>query len=138
MLFLTKNILMYNILLSDNIEVEITKIYQMKTYDSLIEGTANKELNDDILVDIKQRAKRIFYRSSYYVMDPRVTEDDDFPPYTIILELMVFNTFQDPDKDYSALTVICFQDEFAFPINEENLIHLRQIPFGLLWREYRL
>lgn len=127
---------MYNILLSDNIEVEITKIYQMKTYDSLIEGTANKELNDDILVDIKQRAKRVFYRSSYYVMDPRVNHDDDFPYYCIILELMVFNTFQDPDKDYSALTVICFQDDFAFPINEENLIHLKQIPFGLLCSEY--
>ena len=122
----------------NGVEVEITKIYQMKTYDSLIEGTANKELNDDVLEDIKQRAKRIFYRSSYYVMDPRVNDDDDFPHYCIILELMVFNTFQDPDKDYSALTVICFQDEFAFPINEENLIHLRQIPFGLLWREYRL
>ncbi|WP_154662313.1 hypothetical protein ACF3NR_01600 [Vaginella massiliensis] len=53
---------MYNILLSDNIEVEITKIYQMKTYDSLIEGTTNKELNDDILVDIKQLAKRIFFK----------------------------------------------------------------------------
>lgn len=62
MLFLTKNNLMYNILLSDNIEVEITKIYQMKTYDSLIEGTANKELNDDILVDIKQLAKHIFFK----------------------------------------------------------------------------
>lgn len=34
----------------------------MKTYDSLIEGTANKELNDDILVDIKQLAKRIFFK----------------------------------------------------------------------------
>lgn len=122
----------------NGVEIEITKIYQMKTYDSLIEGTANKELNDDVLEDIKQRAKRIFYRSSYYVMDPRENPNDDFPKYSIILELMVFSTFQDPDKDYSALTVICFQDEFAFPINEENLIHLRQIPFGLLWREYRL
>lgn len=62
MLFLTKNNLMYNILLSDNTEVEITKIYQMKTYDSLIEGKANKELNEDILVDIKQLAKRIFFK----------------------------------------------------------------------------
>src|SRR5690606_29982364 len=122
----------------NGVEIEITKIYQMKTYDSLIEGTANKELNDDVLEDIKQRAKRIFYGSSYYVIYPRVNDDDDFPQYCIILELMVFNTFQDRDKDYSALTVICFQDEFAFPINEENLIHLRQIPFGLLWREYRL
>lgn len=121
----------------NGVEVEITKIYQMKTYDSLIEGTANKELNDDILEDIKQRAKRVFYRSSYYVMDPRENPNDDFPHYCIILELMVFNTFQDPDKDYSALTVICFQDEFAFPINEENLIHLQQIPFGLLCNEYK-
>ena len=53
---------MYNILLSDNIEIEITKIYQMKTYDSLIEGTYDKELNDDVLVDIKQLAKRIFFK----------------------------------------------------------------------------
>ena len=128
---------MHNIILLNNIEVEITKIYQMKTYDSLIEGTAYKDLNDDVLVDIKLQAKRIFYRSSYYVMDPRVTEDDDFPPYTIILELMVFKPFKDLDKDYSALTVICFQDEFAFPINEENLIHLGQIPFGLLCNEYK-
>src|SRR5690554_63208 len=122
----------------NGVEIEVTKIYQMKTYDSLIEGTANKELNDDILEDIKQRAKRIFYRDYSFIVDPRVNEDDNFPEFCIILELMVFKPFKDLDKDYSALTVICFQDEFAFPINEENLINLRQIPFGLLCSEYKL
>lgn len=53
---------MENIIVINNIEVEISKIYQQKTYYTLIEGTANKELNDDILVDIKQLAKRIFFK----------------------------------------------------------------------------
>lgn len=129
---------MYNILLSDNIEVEITKIYQMKTYDSLIEGTANKELNDDILVDIKQRAKRVFFNDAIHIIDSRLNEDDDFSSFTVILELTSFQTFKDLDKDFSSLMVVCFQEEFAFPISDENLKHLKQIPFGLLCNEYRL
>ena len=39
---------MINKILINNTEIEITKIYQMKTYDSLIEGTYDKELNDDV------------------------------------------------------------------------------------------
>lgn len=49
---------------------------------------------------------------------------------------MVFNTFQDPDKDYSALTVICFQDEFVFPVSSKNLHHMKEIPFELVCKEY--
>lgn len=120
----------------NGVEIEVTKIYQMKTYDSLIEGTYDKELNDDILVDIKQRAKRVFYRDYSFVVDPRVNEDDNFPEFCIILELMVFKPFKDLDKDYSALTVICFQDEFAFPISSKNLYHLKEIPFELICKEY--
>ena len=127
---------MKNIILINNTEVEIAKIYQMKTYDSLIEGTYDKELNDDLLVDIKQRAKRIFYRDTYFVIDPRINEGDNFPEYCIILELMVFKPFRDMDKDYSALTVICFQDEFAFPISSKNIYYIKEIPFELLCKEY--
>src|SRR5690606_36546134 len=127
---------MINKILINNTEVEITKLYQMKTYDSLIEGTYDKELNEDILVDIKQRAKRVFYRDSYFVIDPRINEDDNFPEFCIIIELMVFKSFKDLDKDYSALTVICFQDEFAFPISSKNLHQMKEIPFELVCKEY--
>lgn len=126
-----------NFLINTNdIQVEITKIYQMKTYDSLIEGIADKEFNDDLLIDIKQRAKRVLYHDAIYIIDPRIQDQDDFPTYTIILELMVFKPFKDLDKDYSALTVICFQDQFAFPISSKNLYHMKEIPFELLCNEY--
>jgi hypothetical protein len=119
-----------------DIEVEITKVYQMITYDSLIEGTLNKELNDDTLIDIKQRATRIFYRDDSYIIDPRVNDDDDFPEYCIILELLVFNTYKDLDKDYSNLTVICFQDTFALPLSPKNTQAITQIPFKSICQEY--
>ena len=126
-----------NFLINTNdIQVEITKIYQMKTYDSLIEGIADKEFNDDLLIDIKQRAKRVLYHDAIYIIDPRIQDQDDFPTYNIILELMVFKPFKDLDKDYSALTVICFQDQFAFPISSKNLYHMKEIPFELLCNEY--
>ena len=126
-----------NFLINTNdIQVEITKIYQMKTYDSLIEGIADKEFNDDLLIDIKQRAKRVLYHDAIYIIDPRIQDQDDFPTYTIILEFMVFKPFKDLDKDYSALTVICFQEEFAFPISSKNLYHIKEIPFELLCNEY--
>lgn len=128
-----------NFLINTNdIQVEIAKIYQMKTYDSLIEGIADKEFNDDLLIDIKQRAKRVLYHDAIYIIDPRIQDQDDFPTYTIILELMVFKPFKDLDKDYSALTVICFQDQFAFPISSKNLYHMKEIPFELLCSEYKL
>lgn len=88
--FFNKNKCMINKILINNTEIEITKLYQMKTYDSLIEGTYDKELNDDVLVDIKQRARRVLYRDYSFVVDPRVNEDDNFPEFCIILELMVF------------------------------------------------
>nr|WP_297307819.1 hypothetical protein [uncultured Flavobacterium sp.] len=108
----------------------------MKTYDSLIEGIGDKEFNDDLLIDIKQRAKRVLYNNTIHIIDPRVKDQDDFPEFTVILELLVFNTFKDLDKDYSALTVICFQDQFAFPLSNENVRRLEQIPFQELCNEY--
>ncbi len=127
---------MNNLINSNGIQVEITKIYQMKTYDSLIEGIGDKEFNDDLLIDIKQRAKRVLYNNTIHIIDPRVKDQDDFPEFTVILELLVFNTFKDLDKDYSALTVICFQDQFAFPLSNENVRRLEQIPFQELCNEY--
>lgn len=120
---------MENIIVINNIEVEISKIYQQKTYYTLIEGTPGEELNDTILAEIKEQAKSIFNRDSFYVMDPRENTDDNFPQYTIILELMVLNDLE----DYSPLTVIFFQDKYAFPITVENIEYLKEIPIGLLW-----
>ena len=125
---------MENIIVINNVEVEVSKIFQMKTYDSLIEGTADKKLNDDILATIKQQAKRIYNRDSFYVMDPRENDDDYFPQYTIILELMALNDL----GDYSPLTVIFFQDKYAFPITGENIESLKEIPIGLLWSDDNL
>ena len=112
---------MNKLTLTNNIEVEITKIYQMKTYDSLIEGIADKEFNDDLLIDIKQRAKRVFFNDAIHIIDSRLNEDDDFSSFTVILELTSFQTFKDLDKDFSSLIVVCFQDQFAFPISNKNL-----------------
>lgn len=128
---------MKNLININGIQIEITKIYQMKTYDSLIEGIADKEFNDDLLIDIKQRAKRVLYNDAIHIIDSRVKDHDDFSEFTIILELIVFNTFKALDKDYSALTVICFQDDFAFPLSNENESRLEQIPFQELCSEYR-
>ena len=127
---------MNKLTLTNNIEVEITKIYQMKTYDSLIEGIADKEFNDDLLIDIKQRAKRVFFNDAIHIIDSRLNEDDDFSSFTVILELTSFQTFKDLDKDFSSLIVVFFQDQFAFPINDENLILIKEILFGLLCKEY--
>lgn len=123
---------------TNGIEVEITKIYQMKTYDSLIEGIGDKEFNDDLLVDIKQRAKRVLYNDAIHIIDPRVKDHDNFPVYPLILELMVFQTLKDSHKDFASLTVVCFQDEFAFPIALENFKKIEQIPFQELCNEYSL
>lgn len=120
---------MENIIVINNIEVEISKIYQQKTYYTLIEGIPGEELNDKILAEIKEQAKSIFNRDSFYVMDPRENTDGNFPQYTIILELMVLNDLE----DYSPLTVIFFQDKYAFPITVENIEYLKEIPIGLLW-----
>lgn len=125
---------MENIIVINNIEVEISKIYQQKTYYTLIEGTPGEELNDTILAEIKEQAKSIFNRDSFYVMDPRENTDDNFPQYTIILELMVLNDLE----DYSPLTVIFFQDKYAFPITAENIESIKEIPIGLLWSDNNL
>lgn len=111
------------------VDVEISRIYQKKSYASLIEGEPDKELNDEILGYIKDSAKDIFRTNSIHVIDPREHEDDNFPPYVLILELFSHHIFWNPYMHYSVMWVICFQDEFAFPISAKNLYYLKEIPF---------
>lgn len=124
-----------NITIDKDVDVTITKIYQMYTYDGLIEGVADEYINEDLLIDIKQRAERVFYNNAIYTVDPRKFKSETFPPYTIIMELKSNKTYKNLDKDFSTLIVIVFQDQWCFPLVEHNIVKIKTIPFKKLCKE---
>lgn len=124
-----------NIIIDKDVDATITKIYQMYTYDALIEGVADEYINEDLLIDIKQRAERVFYNNAIYTIDPRKFKNETFPPYTIIMELKSNKTYKNLDKDFSTLIVIVFQNQWCFPFTEYNIQKIKTIPFKKLCKE---
>ena len=122
-------------IIDSDVIVKITKIYQMATYDHLLEGIADFYINEDLLIDIKQRAKRIFYNDHIHIIDSRDNQNESFPYYTIMIELTCEKTFKEPFKDFSRLIIVSFQESWCMPLSNKNIDCIKTIPFKQLCKE---
>ena len=130
--------------LSSGRSIVLTLLHQEKS--SLIEGVPFKELNDHIVrgaVALPARygiqvpnaylvppARRDYLRVPGDMNGVRAMGNRDPEWLPIVSCVGVFRSSgpaRDPDKDFSCLTVVWFQDEFAMPIAEPVLAHLKEI-----------
>jgi uncharacterized protein (TIGR02996 family) len=117
-------------------EVQIESIRQWFTYSGLLEGLPtdrmNREMTDRLLQE--ERDKGAWLGEPYLV--PPVARPIDYrdlpypfgnpealPSVTCVARLGSSSPARDKNKDCSALTVIWFQDTFAFPIDPQVLEH---------------
>ena len=128
-------------------KVSIKRIMQWQTYDGLLEGMPTTKMNSRILADVKTEAKKFCGIEEIYLIEPKQTpipyegkypfgEPASLPPIVCIVELWHYTTFKDKHKDFSSLGLVWFQSDFAFPIEEEILELIKEVPFSKICGEF--
>jgi hypothetical protein len=128
-------------------QVTIKRIKQWHIYDGLLEGLPTTRMNNRILADVKEDAKKFCGLDEIYLIEPQQTpipydgkypfgEPASLPSVACIIELWHYTTFRDDKKDFSSLGIIWFQNDYAFPIDEEIIEKIKQIPFSKICGEF--
>jgi hypothetical protein len=134
-----------------DLKVTITRLYQWKTYGGLIEGMPVERINNQILNYALQKAGEMDKQIPVHLIEPILTPipyegrspfgDPVAMPSTICIA--VLKCYQSIPKlgDYSELTVVWLQEEYAFPIEESILNKLKalswtQLAKGFNWEDF--
>jgi hypothetical protein len=134
------------IIIDGNTQVSIKSIKQRLTYDGLLEGLPTKEMNGRIMVGLKEDARKFCQLNEVYLIEPEQKtieyngrypfgEPAQLPSVICIVELRSYSVFKDKTKDYSALGLIWFQDNFMFPIDSNILEKIKTLPFDKVCEE---
>lgn len=136
------------IIIEGNKEAYIERIMQWPTYAGLLEGLPTIETNQWHMESAVAEAKKICYQDEIYLIEPEQTlipYDRKYPPgtpasipgITCIAKIEYDSSFRDENMDYSSLGIVWFQSDYAFPIDENILQKIKEIPFGKLCHEDR-
>jgi hypothetical protein len=122
--------------------IQITNIRQSLTYGGLVEGLPTAETNRRM---IERVLLEKYTKSDKPLLIPPVEvpiemDGQNYPfgkpaklPYVLcVARLESIKAIKNPTFDFSALTVIWFQNEYAFPIEAEILTQIQDID----WDEY--
>lgn len=128
-------------------EVTIKGIKQWHTYAGLLEGLPTTRMNSRILQDLKEDVKKFCGFNEIYIIQPvqsPIEYDGKYPfgdpvslpGVTCIAELWHYKPFKNLKKDYSTLGLAWFQNDYAFPIDNEILGKIISVPFSKICGEY--
>ena len=132
-----------DIIVDGDKSVTIKRLNQWLTYDGLLEGLPTTKLNARILDGIMEVAKRAFQSKEVYLINPAQTpleyegrypfgDPAQLPRIVCMAELWYYKAVGQSmiNMDYSALTVVWLQDEFAFPINMKIVEQFKSLPWS--------
>tara|TARA_Y100000815_G_C12973061_1_gene361197 strand:+ start:92 stop:517 length:426 start_codon:yes stop_codon:yes gene_type:complete len=136
-----------NLIIETNKNVTIKRIKQWHTYGGLLEGIPTDKLNERIINRTKKQAKEFSGMEEIYLIEPKQKPIDydgkypfgnpaSLPGVTCIAELWHNDVFKNPDKMFSSLCIIWFQEDYAFPIEENILNSIKEIPFSKICGEF--
>ncbi|APR82099.1 Hypothetical protein A7982_07448 [Minicystis rosea] len=126
--------------------VHLEWLQQWSVYAGLLEGLPTRERNDADIEQWRADARRkdehepflitpnqrpIEYDGHYPLGEPAA-----LPAIGCIARFCSYEPARDPDKDYSALTVIWFQDDYAFPLSEEAEQAIRNLDWEKWARDW--
>jgi len=131
--------------------VTMVAMHQEMTYRGLVEGIPRRELNDDCIRDAIQHARRLCLPGASPVLIPPARRDyhrrpGDMDerhaaagePVEFLPSITCTGVFddalpaQDGNKDYSELTVVWYQDRYAFPISKTVVSQIRALDWKKL------
>jgi len=104
-------------------------------------------MNNRIIRDAINEAKRILDFGNLHfivpVQTPYKVENDNtnrefasIPEVTCVAELYHYDVFRDMSKTFSAVGILWFQDNYAFPIDSNILDKIIEIPFSKICIEF--
>lgn len=138
----------YKIQLDDGRDIFLIALNQSRTYEGLLEGLPTKEMNSGIIKRAAKTAQEL-WRGTPYLITPAettITLDHDYPfgtPASIqaVVCTARFRSLSpvsaDNRNDYSALTIVWFQSNFALPIADSALTHIRLIDWNAYAADYQ-
>ena len=107
--------------------ITIERFFQVKTYYGLLEGVPNSEINLEIMERTKEEAKKYFGINAIYLIKPEEKkqvltsgkEMASLPRITCMVELSHYEPIKNPSMECSRLCLIWFQNDYAFPIDND-------------------
>jgi hypothetical protein len=111
----------------------IESIYQFHTYRGLFSGMPNERINKQILEYSYRKATEDSFCGKAHMLYPKQTaipiKDERtyketpmaLPDITCIAELRYYKPLTNPDRFMSCMCVVWFQDNYAFPIQDNVL-----------------
>jgi len=122
--------------LSSGREIFLNKIYQDYTYDGLLLGHPNKEMNDRYVKNSIESAREMMSSPATYLVSPPLIEVEIEEHYKDAIRMpyiTCYGQFEsskikgDEYNDGSWLTIIWYQEEFAMPIDSSVTEHIKTI-----------
>ena len=124
--------------------IYLESINQWKTYSGLLEGLPTRRMNDRTIKGIVSNLKKTSGNDPYLIepVESPIDLDYDYPfgepaqlPRIVcIASFHCLKPVQDDSMDYSDLSVVWFQNQFAFPIDESAQNAIRSIA----WKAYAI
>ncbi len=127
--------------------IRLQSLRQWETYAGLLEGLPTEQLNQGIVERILTDERERSPLGEPYLIPPRQTPIDHADEYPFgtpaaLPEISCVANFESPEpardplQDYSVLTVIWFQDDFAFPIDPQVLEQIRALDWEQLAQDF--
>ena len=140
------------IILNSGREIILSSIYQNHTYSGLLCGYPNKKMNDMNIKKAMRSARNKMDSKATYLVPPPLLEvkiDDSVKQFYADEEVMripsitCYAQFEsssikwDKGSDASCLTIVWYQDDFALPIDESVVEHIKAIDWDNLAEGYQ-
>jgi hypothetical protein len=121
------------------VTIELIALNQSLVYAGLLEGVPHEEMNQRLIEGALRDAKKEFGEAEPFLISPKQTTLDigrEYPfgkPATIpgvrciAYFLCTWPTPLGRAGDYSSMTIVWFQDQFALPIDPEVLDQIRAV-----------
>lgn len=142
---------MKSIELNCGCSIKIGSIYQFQTYEGLLAGIPNTRINQRIISRAKSQAEKYFPKSNTVLINPtlkpirsKYRENTPLCVYEQLPSIICIGSswsnksVKSSDSDGSHLTIIWFQDKFAFPIHKIALEGIKNISWLEIATDYYL
>lgn len=134
---------MLSVRLDDGTTIYADEIVARRTYLGLIEGVPNDSINERMIDELKLMCGRAFYVDRCVVLAPAMTARQiRGKPWRALPSSALGGLFRsvrpvrDPNKTYSMLAILWFQDDFEPLLSREALASMQQLNWARLAQDY--
>lgn len=130
-----------------NRDVSMRSLHQWRTYGGLLEGLPTDRLNEEILKRVTEEARKHTNMHAVHIIKPEqiaIPYEKKYPfgtpmqmpGITCVANFTSNQPANDQRIDGSALTIVWYQDDYAFPVSQHILAQFREIPWSKLAEDF--